>query len=434
MNNVLEIFKEITSISRCSGTYKPFINYVKEFALKYNYECLIDNYNNILCRKKDSKAKLCLQNHYDIVCLVDNCIPKIIEEDGFLKAENSTLGADNGIGCSYMLSLISQNYDCEFLFTSDEEIGLIGANNLELKLKAEYMLNIDSEEEGEICIGCAGGIDFFAKNNKKSIIKNASNKEEYHLYEIITSNLQGGHSGVNIHFNVPNAIKLVAQIIKENGGLLLDINGGERINSIPVNVKALAAFKSYPTNNLEKNICINKINTKSEHLNVWSSDIVDFLYTFANGVRAYDKNLNVVLNSINLAKISTNIDSIDIELSARSMANEELDLIKRETIVSLNHFGFTVETNGKYPAWKPDINSFTNNILSIYKKYDKNASLEAIHAGLECAIFKQKFPHMKIASIGPNIFNPHSTREKVEIKSVEKLSKIVKEIVDSFEG
>ncbi|AXH12147.1 M20/M25/M40 family metallo-hydrolase [Halarcobacter bivalviorum] len=429
MQNVIEIFKEITALNRCSGNYEDFISYIKGFSSKYEYECLIDNYNNILCKKRDSKATLCFQNHYDIVCLIDNNIPKIVEENGFFKAENSTLGADNGIGCSYMLSLMSQGYDCEFLFTSDEEIGLIGANNLEHNLNAKYMLNIDSEEEGEICIGCAGGVDIFGKHYGKKIIKNSDN---YELYEIEISKLPGGHSGVNIHENRPNAIKLFGKLVKENGGLLLDINAGERINSIPVNVKAIVAFKDYPTNFDEEFICINKCDTKSEHLNIWSSDITTFIYTFANGVRAYDNNLNVVLDSINLAKIKTNIDSIEVELSARSMDNKNLETIKKETASLLEHFGFEVKTAGKYPAWKPDVNEFTNEVLNIYKTYDLNASLEAIHAGLECAIFKDKFPHMKIASIGPNIFNPHSNKESVEINSIKKIGKIVKEIADKF--
>lgn len=428
MNNVLEIFKEITSIARCSGTHTPFIEYMKNFAKKYNYECIVDKSNNILCKKKDSKTELCMQNHYDIVCLIDNCIPEIVEDGEFIRANNTTLGADNGIGCAYMLSLMSRNYDCEFLFTSDEEIGLIGANNIELELNAKYMLNIDSEEEGGVCIGCAGGVDIFGKNNKKTIIENTEN---YDMYEISISNLDGGHSGVEIHKNTPNGIKLVAQTIKECEGLLLDINGGERINSIPVNVKAIIASKTIPQKSHE-NICITKIDTKSEHFNVWNSDIVDFIYTFANGVRAYDKDLGVVLSSINLALISTLNDEIKIELSGRSMDNVELNKLKNETIASLEHFGFTVTTDGKYPAWKPDVNEFTNNILEIYKKYDKNASLEAIHAGLECAIFKEKFPNMKLASVGPNIFFPHSNREKVEIKSVENVGKIIQEIVDSF--
>ncbi len=429
MNNIITIFKQLTTIPRCSGTYEPFISYIKKFALKYDYECLVDKFNNVLCKKQNSKATLCIQNHYDIVCLIDNQIPQIVETNGFFEAKNSTLGADNGIGCSYMLNLMSLNYDLEFLFTSDEEIGLIGANNLEHKLNAKYMLNIDSEKESEICIGCAGGVDIFGKNNQKNIIKNSKN---YQLFELTISNLPGGHSGVDIDKNIPNAIKLIAQTIKENNGLLLDINGGERINSIPVNTKAIVAFKKYPSKIAHPNIYINKIDPKSEYLHIYNSDVINFIYTFTNGIRAYDKDLNIVLNSINLAKISTDIDSINIELSARSMINEELELIKNETITLLEKFNFKVSYSGKYPAWKPNINEFIKNILKIYKKYDESVSLKAIHAGLECAIFKDKFPHIKIASIGPNIFNPHSKKERVEIKSIEKLSKIIKEIVETI--
>ena len=154
-----------------------------------------------------------------------------------------------------MLSLMSEGYDCEYLFTSDEEIGLIGANDLKLEINASYMLNLDSEEEGEICIGCAGGIDFFAKNSSKKILPN---EEGYELYEISISKLPGGHSGVDIDKNIPNGIKLLTQTIKECDGLLLDINGGERINSVPVNVKAIIASKNLSRKNLMKNICIEK--------------------------------------------------------------------------------------------------------------------------------------------------------------------------------
>lgn len=427
-SNIIEIFKEITEVPRCSGTHEPFINYIKGFAKRYDFECIVDRYKNILCKKKEFKANLCLQSHYDIVCLSDNCVPKIIEDDGFLKAENSTLGSDNGIGCAYMLDLMSKGYELEYLFTSDEEIGLIGANNLDIELKAEYMLNLDSESEGEICIGCAGGVDIFAKNIDKKIIPN---EENYQLYELEISNLPGGHSGVDIDKNIPNGIKIIGKAIKESKALLLDIKGGERINSIPVNVKAIIACKDEPKK-IDENLCISKIDTKSEHLNIWSSDITNFIYTFANGVRGYDKSLDVVLDSINLAKISTSIDCVEIELSARSMSNSGLNNLKNETVTLLESFGFEVKTAGKYPAWKPDVNEFTQEVLKIYKKYDSSASLEAIHAGLECAIFKDKFPNIKVASIGPNIFNPHSKSERVELKSVENLSHIVEEIVNKF--
>lgn len=425
MSEVISIFKEITAIQRCSSEHKEFINFMKDFSLKYNFECKIDEANNILCKKIDSKSKICLQSHYDIVCLVDKTIPKIIEENGFLKAENSTLGADNGIGCAYMLALMKEGKDLEYLFTSDEEIGLIGANEINLEITSPYMLNLDSEEEGKICIGCAGGVDIFAKNSSHKIIANDENLD---LYEISISKLKGGHSGVDIHENIPNAIKLLAKSIKECNGKLLDISGGERINSIPANAKAIIASNIEPKASHE-NMTINKINEKPKHLSIFEDEIIDFIYNFENGVIEYDNEIDVVETSINLAICKTNINEIELKLSARSMDNTKLNDLKEKTQKTLLNKGFKVRTSGKYPAWKPDKNEFTQKVLDTYIKFDKSASLYAIHAGLECAIFKDKFPHIKVASIGPNIYNPHSYDERVEIKSIDKVYKIINEIV-----
>ena len=425
MSQIIDIFKEITSIPRCSGTHTPFINYMKDIALKAGFLCLTDTHNNILIKKENQKAKLAFQSHYDIVCLSDNCVPVIIEDSDILSAKDSTLGSDNGIGCAYMIKLILDGVNGEFLFTSDEEIGLIGANNLDLEINAPYMLNLDSEEEAGICIGCAGGVDIFASNLNKKIIPNTENLD---LYEISISKLQGGHSGVDIDKSIPNAIKLMAKTIKEANAKLLDINGGERINSIPVNVKAIIASKTAPIPSHE-NMTIEKIDTKSEHLNIFDDKIIDFIYNFENGVRSLNEELGVVQNSINLAIISTNQDSIKLELSARSMANDELAQLKDETIKMLKEHNFTVTTDGKYPAWKPDVNEFTNKVLQIYKEVNENASLEAIHAGLECAIFKDKYPHIKVASIGPSIEFPHSRKERVSKQSVENVFEVVEKIV-----
>ncbi|MFA7085840.1 MAG: aminoacyl-histidine dipeptidase [Aliarcobacter sp.] len=428
MPKILEIFKEITKIQRCSGNHKAFIEYMKEISKKLEYLCLVDETNNILCKKENSKANIVFQSHYDIVCLNDFCIPQIIEDDTTLKAIDSTLGADNGIGCSYMIALMYENFDGEFLFTSDEEIGLIGANALNLPINSKYMLNLDSEEEGKICIGCAGGVDIIAKNSNKKIVPNIKNLD---LYEISISNLAGGHSGVDIDKNIPNAIKLIVKAIKECEGKLLDINGGERINSIPANVKAIIASKKTPQKTHD-NMKIERINTKSEHLNIYDDEIINFLYNFENGVRDFNKELNVVQDSINLALIKTNIDEIVIEFSARSMNNENLKELKEKTKKELINNNFSVETYGKYPAWSPDINDFTSKVFNIYKTFNTNASLEAIHAGLECAIFKDKFPDLKIASIGPTIKFPHSKKEFVYKKSVENVFEVVKKIANSI--
>lgn len=428
MSKIIEIFKEITSIPRCSKTHEPFINYMKELSNKLGFECLVDEHKNILCKKANSTAKLAFQSHYDIVCLSDNCVPQIVQDGDILSAKDSTLGSDNGIGCAYMIKLMFDGVDSEYLFTSDEEIGLIGANNLNLELNAPYMLNLDSEEEGGVCIGCAGGVDIFATNTNKKIIPNVENLD---LYEISISKLQGGHSGVDIDKGIPNGIKLIAKTIKESDAKLLDINGGERINSIPVNVKAIIASKSMPIASHE-NMTIKKIETKSEHLNIFDDKIIDFIYYFEDGMRAMNNELNVVQNSINLAIISTNLDNIRIELSARSMANDELASLKDETIKMLEEHNFTVTTDGKYPAWKPDVNEFTSKVLEIYKEFNSEASLEAIHAGLECAIFKDKYPHIKVASIGPSIKFPHSKKEQVSIKSVENVFKVVEKITQEI--
>ena len=425
MSLVLEIFKEITSIPRCSGTHNEFINYVKSYASKYGFECFVDDVNNILCKKKNSNSKICLQSHYDIVCLIDNTIPEIVEENGFLKAKNSTLGADNGIGCSYMLALMREDKDLEYLFTSDEEIGLIGANDIKLNITSPFMLNLDSEEEGEICIGCAGGVDIIAKHSTHKLVPNSENLK---LYEISITKLKGGHSGVNIHENIPNALKLIAKSIKECDGKLLDLNGGERINSIPANAKAIIASKIAPKITHE-NMLIKEVETIPEHFNLYSDEIIDFIYNFENGVREFNEELNVVETSINLAIIKTNINEITVKLSARSMDNEKLNIIKNETCESLIKYNFTVEAKGKYPAWKPDKNEFTNTVFEIYKRYNPNVSFRAIHAGLECAIFKEKYPQLKVASIGPNIYNPHSYDEHVSVNSIHNLYKIISEIV-----
>ncbi|RBQ31408.1 aminoacyl-histidine dipeptidase [Arcobacter sp. FW59] len=424
MSKIIDIFKEITSIPRCSGTHQPFIKYIQKLAKEFDYICLVDEEKNILCKKLNSKAKIVFQSHYDIVCLKEHCLPQIVEENDILKAADSTLGADNGIGCSYMIALMSENFDGEFLFTSDEEIGLIGANSLNLPINAQYMLNLDSEEEAEICIGCAGGVDIIAKNSNKKIVPNSENLK---LYEISIFNLQGGHSGVDIDKNIPNAIKLLVQSIKECEGKLLDINGGERINSIPANAKAIIASKNIPQKT-NQNMNIIEIDTKSEHLNIYDDRVIDFIYNFSNGVIEFNNELNVVQDSINLAIINTSIDEITIELSARSMSNENLENLKNRTKGELENLGFSVETFGKYPAWKPDINDFTKKVLDIYQTFNKNSSLRAIHAGLECAIFKDKLPNLKIASIGPTIKFPHSKKEFVYKKSIENVYEVVKKI------
>ena len=260
---------------------------------------------------------------------------------------------------------------------------------------------------------------------KNKIIPNSENKT---LYEITIDSLAGGHSGVDIDKNIPNALKLIFKTISKCNGDLIDINGGERINSIPKSAKAIIATNIEPISS-HINMKITKIDTLSEHYKLLDQNITKFISNFTNGVLDFDNKLNVAIDSINLAIISTDINSTKIELSARSMENTNLKDIVNSNIKVLEELGFEVTTSGKYPAWSPKTNNFTDDILQIYKKYFKDCSLYAIHAGLECAIFKEKYPYLQIASIGPDIYFPHSNSEKTNIKSIYKVYEILKEII-----
>jgi dipeptidase D len=422
---VLKLFKEISSIPRCSKNHQPFIKYIKQFATQYGFDVQVDDAFNILCKKNNSKATICLQSHYDIVCLKDNDIPQIYEDNGYLKATNTTLGADNGIGCAYMLALMQEQIDCEYLFTSDEEIGLIGANNINLKLQSKYMLNLDSEEQNKIAIGCAGGIDIKANFSHYTYINNTQNKK---LFQIEIDTKQGGHSGVDIDKNIPNSLKLLANIIKKyDDADIVDINGGERINSIPRYAKAIIASNKI-LKPLDQYTTITQLQTSTQTYKKFDNRLLDLLYSFPNGIRAYDKNLNIVLDSINLAQIQTKIDTVEISFSARSMDNENLDNLALQTLVMLENFGCEAYSYGRYPAWYPQTNQFVQKVQDIYNQHSKDVKLYAIHAGLECAILNNKFPHMQICSIGPNIYFPHSKDEKCQIDSVIKVYKIIQQI------
>lgn len=423
---ILELFEKLTKIPRCSGNSDPFVAFITEFATSNGYDVFVDNAKNVLCKFADKTQKLALQAHYDMVCLDDDKIPQIINDGQYLKALDSTLGADNGIACAYMMYLMIEQKNLEFLFTSDEEIGLIGANNLEFEISSQFMLNLDSENDAEICIGCAGGVDIIAKFTSLCEV----DLSDYEIFELSILQLPGGHSGVDIDKNIPNALFEMIKEISKLDAKIINIFGGERINSIPKNATAIIATKKQPIST-----DILKIK-KLESLNgvkVFSDNFLDFFENFENGVLEFNQSLNVVETSINLAKIFEISFGFQVEFSARSMDNQKLENIKNRTINRLKNFEFMVESKGKYFSWKPTINAFTEDIKKIFQQNNFGVEYKAIHAGLECAVVNAKYPNILIASIGPNIHNPHSNSEKVEISSIFKIYKILEKIVEKYE-
>jgi dipeptidase D len=421
MQKIFQYFQQITQIPHCSKDADRLRDFLVDFAKKYGYDIEIDSAGNILASK--GSPKLALQAHYDMVCVGKAPKIKTYIEDGWMMAEESTLGADNGIAIAMMMVLIEQQKACEFLFTADEEIGLIGANALAFDLKSRYMLNLDSEDEAEVYVGCAGGVDIFAKKSYRT------KTTEKKFYKVEISGLPGGHSGVEIDKDIPNAIKLFATWAKGKDLEIASLEGGERINSIPVHLEAVVA-------------CSGALN-EAEHIEVTpfledvrvidgSDEIITLLEKIPHGVRSYNDALEIPDRSLNLAKISLQEGVCEVAVSARAMDEEGLVSVEQEVRAIFELFGYAVCSEGKYPAWKPQINDFSKLVCRKVEEEFGKCAYRAIHAGLECAVISSLYPHIKIASIGPNIRSPHSTHEKVEIASVEKTFKVVEKIVDAL--
>ena len=420
MQKILKYFKQITQIPHCSHESVKLKEYLINFAKQREYQVQTDKTGNILIKK--GKPLLALQAHYDMVCVGDAPEIKTYIKDGWMMAENSTLGADNGMAIAMMMALIDEDRECEFLFTSDEEVGLIGASALEFELNSKQMLNLDSEDEAEVYIGCAGGVDIEAGKSYKTATK------EGEFYKLHISGLPGGHSGVEIHKNIPNAIKVFAEYLKDKDVQIASIQAGERVNSIPSNLKAI--LYSHGELKCEKLVKIEKIDGIFEIIE--DSEIVELINSFENGVLSYNNELDVPDRSINLAILSLVNGVIKIQTSARAMDDEGLTYLQGKYEDFFRSYGYKVKSQGKYPAWKPDINSFSKEVEKAMKEVFGKSEFKAIHAGLECAIISEKYPDIKFTSIGPNIVSPHSTHEAVELASVERIYEVVKKVVDKY--
>ena len=421
--DTLEIFEKICTIPHCSRDTSKMRDFIEEFCLKQGCFVEIDTAGNILARK--GYPKICLQAHYDMVCIGKAPKIEVYKEDGFLKAKESSLGADNGIGVAIMLLAASKFDDIELLFTNDEEVGMLGARDIKLTLKSNKILNLDTEEEAKVYIGCAGGVDI--KAIKK--LERLSLKDE-EVYEVSISNLPGGHSGVDIDKDIPNAIKELGFYLGKFYPKIISLSGGEALNSIPKNAKAVIAMDKTDTPPMQEGITVKKINSKENEYIKDSKMLIDMICGFANGIRGYDKKLLIPTKSVNLSKIQIINDNIVIELFPRANDDLSLERIKKEIFSYFSLQDYKVKFSNQFGAWKPEINEFTKEVFKVCKDEFDEVSFAAIHAGLECGVLLEKLGKDKlIASIGPNIYAPHSTDEKCEIDSILRLEKIVEKLI-----
>ena len=494
----LGYFEQICSIPHCSYQAQKLGEFLLEFSKSRGFDTKIDESFNIHAIK--GKPKICLQAHYDMVCVGE--APKIeLENDGeFLSAKNSTLGADNGIGLAIIMDIMDEAQDLEVLFTSDEEVGLIGANAFAGEICAPALLNLDSEDDSEVIIGCAGGLlaefrrefepcelglgELFSSSvsehlstgllsnesshstSAKNCTQNSSNLNA-NYYELSCEGLEGGHSGMQIAKNIPNAIKELAHFAKNHGANILAISGGDRDNAIPTWAKALVSASSklqskglVKAKKLDllgakelfaklcdddlKNPIIMKSNSADFTRNSRNSRIPllnDFLLALPHGVLGWDEGLGLPKTSANLAIVRTSLTSKDenariafsVQIYARSSSQEELAKLKNSYEAISELAGFQSSFGASSMPWEPEQSEFATSVLNALQKYRPNAKITAIHAGLECgclsAKMKQKGKKLVACSIGPNISGAHTINERCEIKSAQIIAQVVRDVL-----
>ncbi len=423
MSKIIEYFEMLTQIPHCSKEADGLCDFLVAFAKERGYELEVDEAKNIYACK--GTPRLCLQAHYDMVCMGKAPQIETYVEEGWMKAKDSSLGADNGMAVAMMMQLMEEGNVLEFLFTSDEEIGLIGANALAFDLKAEYMLNLDSEDEAEVYIGCAGGADITAFKQDAYVEGRGV------CYEVAVNGLPGGHSGVDIDKGIPSAIKVLGSYLKEAGVTqLVSLYAGERRNAIPAN--AVALVRSEMPLEAEGDVTVRVLNESPDILKE-GAKVIELIDAFKHGVHEMNEELGIPHTSINLAIITADEKGgLSIETSARAMDMEALDALTQETVALFERYGFSTKVEDKYPAWKPDVTDFTKLVDAKMREVFGESKLMAIHAGLECGVIAEKYPQMKFASIGPTIRYPHSTREMVKLDSVEKTFDVLNRVIESI--
>ena len=496
----LGYFERICSIPHCSYQAQKLGEFLLEFSKSRGFDTKIDESFNIHAIK--GKPKICLQAHYDMVCVGE--APKIeLENDGeFLSAKNSTLGADNGIGLAIIMDIMDEAQDLEVLFTSDEEVGLIGANAFAGEICAPALLNLDSEDDSEVIIGCAGGLlaefrrefessklglgKLFSSSVSEHLSTGLLSNESSHstsaenstqnssnlnanYYELSCDGLEGGHSGMQIAKNIPNAIKELAHFAKNHGANILAISGGDRDNAIPTWAKALVSASSklqskglVKAKKLDllgakelfaklcdddlKNPIIMKSNsadfTKRENSRNSRIPLLnDFLLSLPHGVLGWDEGLGLPKTSANLAIVRTRLTSKDknariafsVQIYARSSSQAELAKLKNSYEAISELAGFQSSFGASSMPWEPEQSEFATSVLNALQKYRPNAKITAIHAGLECgclsAKMKQKGKKLVACSIGPNISGAHTINERCEIKSAQIIAQVVRDVL-----
>lgn len=458
MEHVLDFFREISKIPRGSGNTDAISEYCVNFAKERGLDAVRDEFNNVAITKKasvgcENSEPIILQAHLDMVCekedgkIFDFASDPIelIEKDGWLTANGTTLGADDGIGVAMILAILDSEIlihpKIEAVFTTDEETGMDGAVNIDLsQLEAKRMINLDSETADTLTVSCAGGCI------AKCCLPLHKTEIPGRYFRITVDGLLGGHSGVDIDKGRANANMLLGRILYSLGDYALcSFSGGDKHNVIPTSAEAVIKCGFDQCGKIrdilgeirrEYGSCDEGITAECSEISgnyaTFSSEAAEFLTAVPNGVFAMSDEIpGLVRTSLSLAAVKTDGCYLECEFFIRSSSESEKEYLKNKISVIAKHFEGKTAFDGEYPSWEYNKNSvllktMTDTFVGMFGFEPK---IEAIHAGLECGIFCGKIKGLECVSICPDILDIHTPSERMELKSLEKAWKYLTEVL-----
>lgn len=488
---VLHYFEQICRIPHPSYHCEAISNYLMDFAKAHGLEAYQDQFYNVIIIKEASAGKeelepIMIQGHMDMVTVKDDGIRIDMQKEGlqlavdgdYIYAKGTSLGGDDGIAVAYGLALLDDDTlslpRIELVVTTEEEVGMEGATGIDLSVcRANRMLNLDSEDEGEFVVACAGGMRVHADMEAGEKLPLTENEL---LYCIEVGGLAGGHSGTEIIRHSANACKVIGSVLHglwamDCPFMMMDLEGGTKDNAIPIYAKALIAVSKERKDQIKANIdklhedfrkqygatdpdgyvkcsevepadrndmqsCLQ--NTKKEIL-LFSKErtrqIIDFLCEVPNGVQSMCTEMpELPQTSLNLGIMKGEADGIHFDFSLRSSVSAEKKELCDKVCEIIDKYEGTYELGGDYPAWEYKADSaLREHLVRVYEKqYGKLPEVLSIHAGLECGILASKKPGLDCVSVGPDILDIHTTRERLSISSVQRVWKFLVEALETL--
>ena len=472
--SVLEIFKEITRIPRESGHEEKMTAFLQKFAADRGLDCRTDATGNVVITREAAPGKenvpaIVLQSHQDMVCEKNSGCDhdfardpiKYVIEDGWMIAKDTTLGADDGIGVAASLALLDSDIPTgklECLFTISEETGMDGANAIESGLfTAKTLINLDSEDEGQLFVGCAGGVDTTAvfKYTEESV------DASFTALKLRVFNAIGGHSGDDINKERANTVQILARFLygEYSGGYrLVSFNGGNKRNAIAREAEAVILLDAAGAKALEDrfgkfaadvkaeyhrtdpDISFECIRTENPGKAVDKDTARRFIFALTavnHGVLTMSQDIaGLVETSTNLAAVFMNVPGeIKVTTSQRSSTDSAKKFMADKVEAAFLLAGAEVSHSDPYPGWTPNMDSHILDVtVASYRKlFGVEPEVKAIHAGLECGLFLTKFPDLDMISFGPTLRGVHAPGEKLDLASNEKFVRLLVDVVSNFQ-